>query len=247
MIKLERDFTPLCLTPKEVYRLTSEFKNTGKNVWNIESLKLALLQTSHNKCAYCECNLSSESKYVEVEHFLNKDRYPAEVLTWSNLLPSCKRCNGTKGSHDTSAEPIVNPYITNPKYHFKLKHYRLNPKSDLAKSTIHAIDLNNYDRVIKVRLEIGEYIQQSIELATEKLESYIEKQSTRRRNTLISLVTQLLNECQPQASYSATASTILHDSELYTELKQGLADAKLWSDDLEKLHIASEALSLETA
>lgn len=246
MIKLERAFTPLCLTPSEVSRLTIEFKSTGKNVWNIDPLKLALLQTSHNKCAYCECNLTIESKYVEVEHFLNKDRYPSEVLSWNNLLPSCKRCNGTKGSHDVVADPIINPYTTNPTHHFKLKHYRLQPKSELAKNTIHAIDLNNYTRIIKVRLEIGEDIQQSIELATEKLESYLANPSTRRRNTLMSLVTQLLTECQPEASYSATASTILHDSEVYAELKQGLENATLWTNELNKLHTTSKLLSLET-
>lgn len=247
MIKLERAFTPLCLTPSEVVRLTTEFKSSGKNVWNIESLKVALLQTSHNKCAYCECNLSSESKYVEVEHFLNKDRYPEEVLSWNNLLPSCKRCNGTKGSHDVLAEPIINPYITAPALHFKLKHYRLQPKSDLAKNTIFAIDLNNHTRIIKIRLEIGEGIQHFIELSSEKLASYLESPSTRRRTTLVSLVTRLLLECQPQASYSATASTILHDSEDYSELKKGLIGAGLWTDELNDLDTLSKTLSLETA
>lgn len=246
MIKLERDFTPLCLTPPEVARLTDEFKTTGKNVWNIEQLKHALLTTSHNKCAYCECDLTSESKYVEVEHFLNKDRYPNSVLCWENLLPSCKRCNGTKGSHDVESEPIINPYSTNPQHHFKLKHYRLQPKSEIAKTTIQAIDLNNYLRVLKTRVEVGEGILQSLELAIEKLELYTTNPTSRRRNTLISFTFQLLNECQPHSAYSATASTILHDSEEYEKLKADLELAKLWNENLEELHLTSRSLALET-
>lgn len=246
MIKLERTFTPTCLRPPEVKRLTDEFKATGKTVWNIEQLKLALLKTSHNKCAYCECDLTSESKYVEVEHFLNKDRYPDHVLSWENLLPSCKRCNGSKGSHDIKFAPMIDPYFVDPQQHFKLKHYRLQPISEIAKTTIEAVDLNNYLRVLKIRVEIGEGILQSIDLAAEKLELYIENPTTRRRNTLISFVLQLLNECQPHSSYSATASTILHDSEAYKILKFDLDAAKLWSKELEDLHTVSSSLALKT-
>ena len=109
MIKLERSFPPIFLTSIEVKRLTEEYKTTKNSVWNIVELKKALLETSYGKCAYCECDLTVESKYMEVEHFRDKDSYPDDVVEWLNLLPSCKRCNGAKGTHDTVIEPIVNP------------------------------------------------------------------------------------------------------------------------------------------
>lgn len=246
MIKLERNFTPLCLVPNQALKLTQEFALTGKSVWNIDALKSALLETSHNKCAYCECNLTNESKYVEVEHFLNKDRYPEHVVTWENLLPSCKRCNGKKGSHDVLAEPIINPYKENPTQHFKLKNYRLKPKSEIAHNTIDVIDLNNYDRVLKVRFEVGESIQQSLEITLTALNLYTSSPKTRNKNKLLALTTQILTECQPDATYSATASTILHDSDHYIELKSALKANNLWSNELNTLHQNSKNSSLET-
>jgi hypothetical protein len=49
--------------------MTAQYLATGTSVWNFDELKEALLWTSYGKCAYCECRLSEESKYVEVEHF----------------------------------------------------------------------------------------------------------------------------------------------------------------------------------
>lgn len=98
MIRLYRPNCPQQLTDTVKDELTQEFINTGKNVWAKTYIKSALLAMSHNKCAYCECKLDEESKYMEVEHFLPKDDYPNQVVDWNNLLPSCKRCNTKKGN-----------------------------------------------------------------------------------------------------------------------------------------------------
>jgi hypothetical protein len=246
MIKLERNFSPLCLRPFDATRLTDEFATTQKNVWNIEELKLALLTTSNSKCAYCECNLTSESKYMEVEHFFDKNRYPEHVVAWDNLLPSCKRCNGFKGCHDVMLEPIVNPYKTNPIFHFKLKHYRFQPKTEIAKNTIDVINLNQLDRAIQVRFDLGEIIHQAIDNANESLQKFTETRSTRTKNIILNLTKQLLLECQPTASYAAVTSTILHDSELYQALRSGLNHLDLWSSMFEELHNESKKIALDT-
>ena len=96
MIKLDRTPKPVELTTALQVALTDEFKLTGKSVWNIDFIKKALLGFSNDKCCYCEANINEESKYLEVEHFHHKDTYKEEVLEWENLLPSCKKCNGTK-------------------------------------------------------------------------------------------------------------------------------------------------------
>jgi uncharacterized protein (TIGR02646 family) len=247
MIKLERSFTPLCLRPSEAQRLTNEYKSTGHAVWNFEGLKLALLETSHNKCAYCECDLSKESKYMEVEHFLDKNRNPDYVVSWSNLLPSCKRCNGAKGTHDVSIEAIVNPYEVNPKDHFIFRLYRLKAKSTLGESTIGVLDLNNSERVVKVRFEIGEAIQSSVQIGVEKFDKYKMSPTTRNKNGLLAHIEGLLFECQTPASYAAISATVLHNDDNYQNLKNEMEFLGLWGNELDRLHSASFGHALEPA
>jgi len=115
MIKLDRTPKPVELTAELQVTLTDEFKSTGKSVWNVDFIKKGLLVFSNDKCCYCEANINEESKYLEVEHFHHKDTYKDEVLEWENLLPSCKKCNGTKNDHDTKLEPIIDPSKIDPK------------------------------------------------------------------------------------------------------------------------------------
>lgn len=245
MIKLERNFTPICLNPTDVQRLTDEYKTTGNAVWNIEALKQALLQTSYGKCAYCECDLTEESKYMEVEHFRDKDSYPDYVASWSNLLPSCKRCNGAKGSHDTVVEPIVNPYETDPINHFEFRLYRFRAKSPLAASTIGTLDLNNPTRVVPVRFEVGESIHEALQTASGILETFKNNSATRTKNRLISTIRGILAECQPASSYAATAASVVHSDKTYTEIIGEMKRLAVWNDELDALHESSLTIAFE--
>ena len=244
MIRLERIFTPLCLAPSKVAGLTAEYLANGVSVWNFDELKGALLRTSFGKCAYCECRLSEESKYIEVEHFFCKSLYANKVIEWDNLLPSCKRCNGSKSGHDVGAEPIVNPYIDDPADHLAFRLYQLRPASEKGRTTLDVLDLNDSERVVKIRFEIGEAIQASLSQGVEKFERYIEQQNTRRRNVLLSHLRGLLNECQPSSDYSATSATVLHSDQRYPELRSKLIRLNLWNEQLEQLHSASIRLVL---
>lgn len=236
MIKLSRTHTPVCLSPDFVKKQTDEFKKTGKNVWNFDDLKNSLLDLSFDKCAYCECDLKEESKYMEVEHFQDKDDYPDLVLQWENLLPSCKRCNGSKSIHDVVADPIINPFEINPKNHLKLRNYRFKEKDLLGKTTIDVINLNNTERAVLKRFEIGEMLQKTIESVQERLELFMQKKITQRRNKLLNTMEELLKECQPNSIYSATCATILHADENYQSIRRELMKLGLWSDLFEKLH-----------
>jgi len=245
MIKLERTFTPLCLSPSEVIRLTGIFRANVDAVWNIGALKAALLETSFNKCAYCECNLKQESKYMEVDHFRDKDRYPDDVVKWSNLIPSCKRCNGAKHSHDVVAEPIIDPYQIDPRDHIAFKLYRFRSKSLLGQVTLDVLDLNDFERAVNVRFQIGEEIQSFVLEATVKLERYRASASARNRNSLRSHMRGLLQECVRPASYAATSATVLHNEGEYLQLRQNMRGLQLWDDDLEALHLASASIALD--
>jgi uncharacterized protein (TIGR02646 family) len=246
MIKLDRNFTPICLEPSNSKKLTDEFKLNKNSVWNIPEIKNALLETSGSKCAYCECNIKEESKYMEVEHFHDKHTHPEKVVEWENLLPSCKRCNVAKGGHDVTKEPIINPYAIDPKNHLVFRWYRFRGKDKIGESTIEVLDLNNQTRVVPKRFEIGEAIHKGICDALENLNNYNTSKTTRSRNRMISQITELLKECIKTASYAATSATIIHNDPYYLYIKTELIKASLWNEELKELDQESSEISLPT-
>ena len=247
MIKLNRAFTPLYLNPKKVHELTHEYKISGKSVWAHKELKWALLEISFRKCAYCECELNEESKYMEVEHFEDKDNNPDKVVTWDNLLPSCKRCNAAKGTHDVLKEPIVNPFVLDPRNHFTFHLYRLRGLTEEGKLSEDVLDLNNYEKVLKKRFDIGNAVQESLIDIKEKIASYEATTSTRTKNRIMGQFKGVLRECVPESSYSATASTVLHCDENYSFIIDKLKALKLWDHECDKLNNSSLVCVLKCA
>lgn len=245
MIKVERNITPLCLSPRETPKLVEKFKKSGEAVWNIPDLKWALLLSSHKKCAYCESRVDEESKYLEVEHYKHKNMYPDDVVTWGNLLPSCKRCNVKKGTHDVCSEPIINPYEMDPRIHLGFRLYRFRGLSGIGRSTIEVLDLNNYERVVQKRFEVGEILHKSIEVGLERLEAFELSKTTRNRNRLVGQVASILIECLVDKEYSATASTVLIGDGDYKKLVVEMKLLGLWDAEMEGLErgVAETSLS----
>lgn len=241
MIHLIRETKPSYLSKSKTVELTQDFINNGTNVWNHDEIKIPLLKSSHNKCAYCECFIHEESKYMEVEHFEDKHNNPNKVVEWENLLPSCKKCNGSKSTHDVLAEPIVNPYIDDPKEHLAFKLYRLKGITVKGKTSIIVNNLNDHERMVQVRFDIGEKIQELLSIAEDQFEQYKSKRTTVWRNKLITSIKGLLNECLPQAQYSALSATVTLTDEVFTTLKKGMEDEGLWNEELEqKFNSASQ-------
>lgn len=237
MIKLERTPKPVELTPELQEKLTETFKSRGKPVWNKEFIKKGLLRFSHNKCCYCECNITEESKYLEVEHYYPKGKYKDKVVEWDNLLPSCKRCNGTKGEHDTAVEPIINPSKTNPKEHLKFWRYRIKGVDEIGELTVSVLDLNEQDRLVLPRFQIGNAVIERLESLNEMTDEYIKgiQASTRRKNRIQREVKGLMREGLPSSVYSACVSTIILTEQEYSELKEKLISFNLWDDELQGL------------
>lgn len=194
---------------------------------------------SYGKCCYCECKIVEESKYLEVEHFKHKDAYPNDVVNWDNLLPSCKRCNTTKGTHDVVQTPIVNPVLNVPSSHIGFSEYRLKKKTQLGKDTIEVLNLNDTERLVTKRFKIGEMVKNQLELCLETLESYKLNNATRTKNSAINLIKGLLREAAPYSEYSAVVSTILLNETEYIAIKQNLINMSLWTQDIQ--HLESEA------
>lgn len=245
MIKLTRLYTPIKLTSNFVKNKTDEYKRTGKSVWNIDWLKESLMGLSHGKCAYCECDLTKGSNYMEVEHFEDKYHNADKVMEWDNLLPSCKHCNVHKSGHDVIAEPIVNPFVDNPQDHLYLQNYRYKSKDEKGKTTIEVLQLNNGERkMVDMRFEMGNSIEELLVSILGKYKMYKNNQNVRTRNQLTSPVSQMLCLCQPESEYAATCATILHSCAEYSALKDNLKHDGLWSPEMERMDTESRNICL---
>ncbi len=245
MIKLERSYTPIKLTPSFVDAKTEEFKTTGASVWNIDWLKDSLCNLSNNKCAYCECSLKKESNYMEVEHFEDKKNNPNKVMVWDNLLPSCKHCNGHKSTHDVIKEPIVNPFIDDPRDHLYIQNYRYKHKDQKGFFTKEVLQLNDEERNLPgIRFEIGNGLEKLIEQLVDRYNTYKQNGSTISRNKMLSVLAEMLKLCQPESEYAALCSTVLHSSDEYLQVKSKLRSEGLWNNENEMMDQKSRSLCL---
>lgn len=79
--------------------------------WQRDEVTSALHAEGSGKCMYCEGTISDVS-YLEVEHIRPKSAFPELILCWSNLGPSCRRCNVNKGSYwtESSSLQMLDPY-----------------------------------------------------------------------------------------------------------------------------------------
>lgn len=71
-------------------------------------------------CCYCNRNYiytTSKNKKIkpEIDHFFPKSKYPILGLSYFNLIPSCKSCNGfgAKEENDPNIVGLINPYLLN--------------------------------------------------------------------------------------------------------------------------------------
>lgn len=235
MIQLKAQPKPVELTASEIRKLTKEFIKTEKSVWKKDYITEPLLKMSFGKCCFCETKVNEESKYMEVEHFYPKSIYKFKVVSWKNLLPICGRCNKKKLKHDTKKEPIINPVFDNPKEHLKLKNYRFYGKTDLGKLTKDIVDLNDRQRLVNVRSEIGVKLLEGLDDLLQLTQDYITNPITRKRNKIIGKLKNILLEGTKEYEYSATVATVLLEDDNYKEIKQLFIDNNLWNDEFIQL------------
>ncbi len=235
MIKLNYVPKPIRLTDEFVEELTELYKNKDKNVWNKPFIKEQLIEMSANKCCYCECNVAEESKYMEVEHFFPKSIYPDLVIKWTNLLPSCKRCNGSKGNHDTGTEPIIHPVENIPSEHLTFKLYRLYGKSTLGKTTIDVLKLNDRTRLVLKRALIGDELIEQLDNLQDELENYLIDFTPKKQRKIAKILKNLMLLAIPSSEYSATMATVLLHNESYKIIKSALTQYRLWDDSFKEV------------
>jgi uncharacterized protein (TIGR02646 family) len=238
MIQLKPFPKPSQLTDELVAKLTQEFKDNGKRVWNKNFIKKALLKMSYDKCCYCESGVNLQHPNVEVEHFLPKSLYPDSVVIWDNLLPSCKRCNGNKQNLDTLTELIIHPLNDNPQEHLLLKDYHLYKRNNSEKGqrTIDKIRLNEMQRLVKKRFEIEDTLKEATKDLLEKTEDYIKKIkfTDTQKEKIIHTLEKLMNEGKPESDFSATAATVMLTDENYLRVKNLFQQHNLWTRSFEE-------------
>lgn len=105
MIKINKpDVVPDKL--KEIQSLIAEdlYNKKEKFAWRTEHysdpIKNELKEIYYNKCAFCETKLTetdTDNKFT-VEHYRPKEYYYWLGAEWTNLFPTCVKCNNNKAS-----------------------------------------------------------------------------------------------------------------------------------------------------
>jgi len=76
-------------------------------------IKAALVSEAFGKCIYCEQKISPG----ETDHIFPVSAKPGLLVVWENLGLACKDCNTYKGHYYSEAEPLLNPFLDDPKVH----------------------------------------------------------------------------------------------------------------------------------
>lgn len=208
MIKLERStIIPQVLNENQILwtqNLLDEiakyghYSNIPKDIKNKllvhyrhQDIKEPLFMSSNDKCAFCE-GKPGESGNIEVEHFAPKSLYPSQAFEWDNFLPSCRKCNDAKSIHDTVNEPIINPYVQDPREAFnydflEIQAIKDGPLYEEAARTITVCNLNA-TRLILARSSILVTLTGYVAQLKEAIED-VEKADTnkKRRNRIVKL------------------------------------------------------------
>jgi uncharacterized protein (TIGR02646 family) len=246
MIKLERGSCPNELSDEVKEELTNIYKqNKEKDVWNSpkikKPLKEALTTMSNSKCSYCECKLGIESKDITIDHFKPKSSNEDIVVEWTNLFPSCLRCNRAKNA---SEQAIINPCKDNPKEHLALKknNYRIRPKnkSQLGKDTICVLKLNDIERVLTPRSMIAEKIVQTLE---EILDDVNELETPIKRR-FVNRLTNVMEEGLKDRAYSAVISTTILNNDVFQQLKSLFIEDNKWNANFVEIENSLIEISL---
>jgi uncharacterized protein (TIGR02646 family) len=155
MIKLEKSPIPEILKANaaawtkavlEKLKLSIELGNSEKNKYNHPSIKEALVQETHGKCAYCESKILHIT-YGDIEHITPKKINPELWFDWENLTLACDICNTKK----SSKEHIIDPYENDPasRVLFIGSTVWPAPGDEMSKHTIEELGLNREALIAK--------------------------------------------------------------------------------------------------
>jgi uncharacterized protein (TIGR02646 family) len=137
---------------------TSENKKLfekAQKKYNHETVKNALKAMFHNKCAFCESNIT-QVYAGDIEHFRPKSKFPELCFEWENLLFACSICNGKSNKGDKFPSEnegglLINPLDENPTDFFRFEYdeitklFLLIPLNERADTMLKVLKLNRDD------------------------------------------------------------------------------------------------------
>ncbi len=235
MIKLEINKKPEKLTTELQKSLTEEYKREKKAVWKKSFIKEAVEKIAFGKCCYSECRLGEEGNYMEIDHFYPKKYFPNKIVEWGNLLPTSKKCNSSKSSHNTMQEPIIHPCFDNPKEHLYIKDYRFYSKTPKGRLTIDIVSLNSRKHFVNKRFRNGNKILEILEDIKNGLEENKVKENIRIKNRILNKLKDLLREGTKENEYSATISTVILQSPDFMDIVNVLKKEMLWNSEFDNI------------
>jgi uncharacterized protein (TIGR02646 family) len=156
-----------------------------RSIFSHDSVREALLEAQHEKCAYCE---KGREHVHEVEHYRPKKAvrqstgeertYPGYywlAYEWANLLMACRHCNGRKGTlfplddpadrarshHDDLADEnplLIQPDREDPSDHLTFREHVVVAKTPKGERTRDVLGLNR-ERLKNDRREAYEMLR----------------------------------------------------------------------------------------
>jgi uncharacterized protein (TIGR02646 family) len=251
MIKLTQQPKPVELTDAIVAELTDKYIKNKSSVWREEHIKepirLTLLKMSFGKCCYRECEINSEGSDLTVEHFYPAHIHKTKVLSWSNLLPACLRCNREKGILDTEKQSIIHPVNDDPKNHLELNQrlLLLYGKDELGDFTVDRLALNA-ERVALSRYKISLAVTTQLkELHEDISESFAQNSLTdKKEQKFYRELNKIMRLGVKESKYSAVISTVILTSPDYQEIKHLFEKNNLWNEEFSKLEQQVEFCAL---
>jgi hypothetical protein len=169
---------------------------------------------------------------MEIDHFFPKSIYPDLVLEWTNLNPSCKTCNASKGDHDPRREPVVNPFLDDPKQYLCFRNYLYFGKDagNKGQKTIEVLNLNDRTQFVEKRARVGFQLSGHLEELYNNRDLFLEPD-----RQYLNRLKRLMREGNRKEEYAALTSTIILENECFQLLKTYLESCDLWDSELDTL------------
>jgi len=143
MIKVTKDYNaipPILINKRREEAFYNNVKAKkfvdGTNLYKHRQIKTTLNKIYHNKCAYCEKDISDEIEHIE--HYRPTSIYYWLAFSWDNLLVACAKCNISKSDKfdvagkrvEYQSEKFEDYHKLRDKYDEIEKPYMINPEKD---------------------------------------------------------------------------------------------------------------------
>lgn len=163
------------LIPRWLARAHRDYANWDEFTRSANGQKLRQLKSDeqHGFCGYCECRLADANgvlplRVSHADHFYRKNKYPAKMYSWDNLILSCKQNDSCgvfkdRDKQTIPSEQLLNPVEEDPRDYFSYtlveEKYKLfitpivslpDDERKKAQNTIDALNLN-CDRLCQER------------------------------------------------------------------------------------------------